>query len=231
MPWIEDSTPSNGKILGWDSLPSAERAYAAVRKEMAHQGILGGTTENSLPGLAAGLVAGDGSYDSGGSQDSSGIGLVTKGKHHRSDSSGKPPSRMDKSKLKCSHCGMLKHTKDQYFKPVGYLEWWNDGHKKTGVPAEKRKAVVGTGTDDNQMQGGFGGIATSGVKNDEENAGKGFGALSSDPWLLNPKFFSPQTLEILQNEPQTVRHAKMARNSHKAQNSHKVISRWLAGTL
>ncbi|CAH1428107.1 unnamed protein product [Lactuca virosa] len=77
-----------------------EGAYAAVRKEMDHQGILGATTENSLPGVAVGLVVGGGSYDSGGSQDAGGIGLVTKGQHRRSDSSGKPPSRMDKSKLK-----------------------------------------------------------------------------------------------------------------------------------
>lgn len=113
----------------------------AVRKEMAHQRILGATTENPLPGVAAGLVAGGGSYDSGG------IVLVTKGQHRRSDSSGKPPSQMDKSKLKCSHCGMLKHTKDQCFKLVGYLERWNDGDKKTGtgVPVEKGKAAMGTG--------------------------------------------------------------------------------------
>ncbi|CAH1428106.1 unnamed protein product [Lactuca virosa] len=62
---------------------------------------------------------------------------------------------------------MLKHTKDQCFKLVGYPEWWNDGHKKTGVPTEKGKAAMGSGTDDNQMQGSFGGIATSGVKSDE----------------------------------------------------------------
>ncbi|KAM0007139.1 hypothetical protein Hdeb2414_s0150g00815021 [Helianthus debilis subsp. tardiflorus] len=158
--------PIKREILRWDPLPSAEGAYAAVRKEMAHQGILGATTENPLPGVAAGLVA-------DGSQDSGGIGLVTKGQHRRSDSSGKPPSRVDKSKLKCSHCGMLKHTKDQCFKLVGYPEWWNDGHKKTGVPAEKGKAAAaaGTGTEDNQMQGAFGGIATSGVKTNEGDAG------------------------------------------------------------
>ncbi|KAJ0615698.1 putative RNA-directed DNA polymerase [Helianthus annuus] len=164
--------PIKREILRWDPLPSAEGAYAAVRKEMAHQGILGATTENPLPGVAAGLVA-------DGSQDSGGIGLVTKGQHRRSDSSGKPPSRVDKSKLKCSHCGMLKHTKDQCFKLVGYPEWWNDGHKKTGVPAEKGKAAAaaGTGTEDNQMQGAFGGIATSGVKTNEGDAGKGTGMI------------------------------------------------------
>lgn len=100
--------PIKREILRWDPLPSAEGAYAAVRKEMAHQGILGATTENPLPGVAAGLVAGR-SYDSGGSQDSGGIGLVTKGQHRRSDSSGKPPSRVDKSKLKCSHWYVEAH--------------------------------------------------------------------------------------------------------------------------
>nr|GEZ97939.1 hypothetical protein [Tanacetum cinerariifolium] len=36
--------PIKREILRWDPLPTAEAAYAAVRKETAHQNILGGPT-------------------------------------------------------------------------------------------------------------------------------------------------------------------------------------------
>ena len=28
--------------------------------------------------------------------------------------------------MKCSHCGGFRHTKDGFFKIIGYLEWWDD---------------------------------------------------------------------------------------------------------
>ncbi|KAI3739251.1 hypothetical protein L2E82_29650 [Cichorium intybus] len=176
------------------------RGLRGCSKKMAHQGILGAMTENPLPGVAAGLIAGR-SSDSSESQDYGGIGLVTKGQHRKSDSSGKPPSRIDKSKLKCSHC------------------------------AEKGKAAMGAGTNENQTERGFGGIATAGVKDNEGNAGKGFEALSSDPCLLNPKFFSPQILEMLQDEPQTTRHANIAQNSHKAHNNDWILDSGATETM
>ncbi|KAD4585302.1 hypothetical protein E3N88_22903 [Mikania micrantha] len=154
--------PIKREILRWDPLPSAEGAYAAVRKEMAHQGILGTNSETPQPGVAAGLVV-------SGSHKTDGLGLVLKGQR-RSDSIGKQPSRIDKTKLKCSHCGMLKHTKDQCFKIVGYPEWWNDGHKKT----EKGRATaavgnehIATGIDGGSDSSGFGGVAV-GTQPDEK---------------------------------------------------------------
>nr|GFD43261.1 ribonuclease H-like domain-containing protein [Tanacetum cinerariifolium] len=44
------------EILRSESLPSAEAAYATVRKEAAHQNILGATNHESQ-GIAAGLAA------------------------------------------------------------------------------------------------------------------------------------------------------------------------------
>nr|GEZ83154.1 ribonuclease H-like domain-containing protein [Tanacetum cinerariifolium] len=56
------------EILRVDPLPTAEAAYATVRKEAAHQNILG-ATNNELHGIATGLIA----------EETEGIGFVTKG--------------------------------------------------------------------------------------------------------------------------------------------------------
>lgn len=138
--------PIKREILRWDPLPSQEGAYTAVRKEMAHQGILGmiSGTSSSQSGMAAGLVV-------GGIIENNGLGLVTRGQQHRSDSIGKSSSRVDKSKLKCDHCGMLKHTTDQCFKLLGYPEWWNDGHKEANKPtgSEGGKVAAAVGNKNN----------------------------------------------------------------------------------
>nr|KAJ0198868.1 hypothetical protein LSAT_V11C600327230 [Lactuca sativa] len=55
------------EILRLEPLPSAEAAYATIRKEAAHQNILG--TTNHTQGIAAGMVA----------TETRGMGLVTKG--------------------------------------------------------------------------------------------------------------------------------------------------------
>jgi ABC-type microcin C transport system duplicated ATPase subunit YejF len=39
---------------------------------------------------------------------------------------------IDKSHLKCTHCGMTKHTKDQCFKLVGYTDWFKERRKEKG---------------------------------------------------------------------------------------------------
>ena len=36
----------------------------------------------------------------------------------------------DKTHLKCTHCGGTRHTKNEYFKLVGYSEWWLDAKKR-----------------------------------------------------------------------------------------------------
>ncbi|XP_076933551.1 uncharacterized protein LOC143599491 [Bidens hawaiensis] len=100
------------EILRMDPLPSAGEAYAVVRKETAHQTILGANPEIKS-GVAAGLVASRTNEDEA-------LGLVSKGQTRRPDPPSKP--RTDKSKLKCTHCSMMKHTKEQCFKLVGFPE-------------------------------------------------------------------------------------------------------------
>ncbi|XP_076884923.1 uncharacterized protein LOC143534290 [Bidens hawaiensis] len=73
--------PIKREILRWDPLPSAEGAYAAVRKESVHQNILGGISSETQ-GVASGLIA----YKQ---NNTKGLGLATKG-HHRSEHGWKP---------------------------------------------------------------------------------------------------------------------------------------------
>ncbi|XP_076921708.1 uncharacterized protein LOC143583228 [Bidens hawaiensis] len=117
-------------------LRSAEAAYAAVRKETTHQSIFG----NVQQGVASGLNS---------TIDSDGLGLISEGR--RSDHKSNPSSSgVDKSKLRCDHCGMAKHTKEQCFKLAGYPEWCADGHKKG-------KAAAAVGSQGTTSSGGSSG--------------------------------------------------------------------------
>ncbi|KAI3821226.1 hypothetical protein L1987_08787 [Smallanthus sonchifolius] len=200
--------PIKREILRWDPLPSAEAAYAAVRKETAHQNIF----DNFQQGVASGLS-------------SDGLGLVSKGR--RSDQKfSQSSSRIDKTKLKCDHCGMTKHTKEQCFKLVGYPEWWADGQKKGKTAATVGSQVTtssgggnsrGGGNQAGKDEGGAGFLATvEGMENGGADTSIGFEFFSSNPSLSkktplhphssnisisNPKFFSPKFFDLL-NETQ-----------------------------
>ncbi|KAJ0453691.1 putative transcription factor interactor and regulator CCHC(Zn) family [Helianthus annuus] len=140
--------PIKREILRWDPLPSAEGAYAAVRKEMAHQGILGTMADNtsSQNGVAAGL-------NTNRSHEPESVGLLSKGRTHQKGSNSSS-SRIDKTHLKCDHCGMTRHTKNQCFQLVGYPEWWTDGHKKGSKEGGKVAATVGKTEEANRGSGG-----------------------------------------------------------------------------
>lgn len=128
--------PIKREILRWDPLRTAEAAYAAVRKETAHQNILGATQQGTVSGVNL-------------TGDLDGVGLVSKDR--RSDKKFNPSSsRVDKSKLKCDECGMTKHTKEQCFRIVGYPEWWADGHKK----GKNGKGAAAVGSQESTSSGG-----------------------------------------------------------------------------
>lgn len=101
--------PIKREILRLDPLPSAEAAYATVRKEAAHQIILGATNQESQ-GIAAGLAT----------TDIEGTSLATRGHRRPQGRKSGPITREDKIHLKCDHCGKMKHTKEQCFRLVGY---------------------------------------------------------------------------------------------------------------
>ncbi|GJU95598.1 putative RNA-directed DNA polymerase [Tanacetum coccineum] len=154
--------PIKREILRVDPLPTAEAAYATVRKEAAHQNILG-ATNNEPQGIATGLIAGE----------TEGVGFVTKG-YRRNDGKKKWVTKDDKSHLKCEECGMSRHTKEQCFRIVGYPDWWTDGNKKGTKSAKTEKEKVPTTntssinkentSDGRRSDGGFGGLAAAGNK-------------------------------------------------------------------
>nr|GEW48204.1 hypothetical protein [Tanacetum cinerariifolium] len=158
--------PIKREILRVDPLPTAEAAYAMVRKEAAHQIILGVTNETH--GIATGLIA----------REIDGTGLSTKG-FCRFDGQKKPTTRDDKSHLKCEECGMNRHTKDQCFKIIGYPDWWTEGHKtasnkgankdkpSTSPTANTRNSTKNS--NDRRSEGGFGGVAAAVKEEGEES--------------------------------------------------------------
>ncbi|KAJ0626012.1 hypothetical protein HanLR1_Chr01g0007141 [Helianthus annuus] len=183
------------EILRMDPLPSTEEAYVAVRKETAHQNILG-TTTGSQSGIGSGLVTTQ--IDNS----NKALGLATRGQGRRPDPPFKP--KVDKSKLKCDHCGMMKHTKDQCFKIVGYPEWWNDGHKKgekeSGKAAVATSNTGDTGSGGNQQNyDGFDGVAFAGEP--DNGGGNRSEIIVSDPSFVNPKFFHYKLLDLLGDPP------------------------------
>ncbi|XP_071687259.1 uncharacterized protein [Rutidosis leptorrhynchoides] len=138
------------ELLRWDPLPSTEEAYAAVRKEMAHQQILSGIDITPNQGrIGSGLAT------------TEGVGPNTR--DHRS-SRGPPPrttygsasSHIDKSKLVCTKCGKQRHTREQCFEIKGYPEWWTKPGKVAAATAEPPPA-----TTDREPNLGFGGVAAT----------------------------------------------------------------------
>ncbi|GJZ18878.1 hypothetical protein Tco_0555468 [Tanacetum coccineum] len=144
--------PIKREILRLEPFPSVEAAYTTVRKEAAHQNILGATI-NETQGIGAGLIA----------TKTEGLGLVSKFNRRSDHSQIGSSSRVDKSKLKCGECGMTGHTKEECFRLVGYPDWWTNGHKKgtKNSGPEKSKAFVSTkenaDTTDQKNLTGFGG--------------------------------------------------------------------------
>ncbi|XP_071741920.1 uncharacterized protein [Rutidosis leptorrhynchoides] len=113
------------ELLRLEPLPTAEAAYAAIRKENANQTILGaktGTTSNS--GIGTGLISST-------SQDLDGVVLITRNQlRPNTNQFAYKDKNKDKDQLECTECGMKRHTRDQCFKVIGYPDWWADGHKK-----------------------------------------------------------------------------------------------------
>ncbi|KAJ9560780.1 hypothetical protein OSB04_005940 [Centaurea solstitialis] len=168
--------PIKRDILRLDTLPTAETAYATVRKEAAHQNILGATTTESH-GIATGLVAGSGEKD--------GVGLSGRG--YRRNDGKKPFIKEDKSHLTCEECGMSRHTKEQCFRIVGYPDWWT---KRGKNPKLKKK----TPTSQPSTSKGPGGLAAAAAGGPEGSGGSSFsmegaaqtyGDRPSDSWIFD----------------------------------------------
>nr|GEW47557.1 putative Gag-polypeptide of LTR copia-type [Tanacetum cinerariifolium] len=148
--------PVKREILRLEPLPSAKAAYAVVRKEAAHQNILG-ETSNDTHGIAGDLVA----------TETKGLWLVTNGHRRFEGKRNGPSGKEDKTKLKYGNCGKTRHTKEQCFEIIGYPDWWNDGHKKETKnlgPERGKASAANIGTDRKNPIGFEGMTATRGER-------------------------------------------------------------------
>ena len=199
------------EILRLETLPSVESAYTTVRKETAKLQILTSAAEDGVDsssswGIGVGLITKSPGDRSQGQNQKGRTDLITK--------SGKPYT--DKSKLRCSHCEISKHTRETCFKLIGFPDWWEDGHKLGKSSNLKAAIVVGnqkaaSSGDDDQEKGVVGenegnrGFAAIGFRRDDganesDERGKGgFGKRNckTDPPISNPKHFSLGVLEFL----------------------------------
>ncbi|XP_071715107.1 uncharacterized protein [Rutidosis leptorrhynchoides] len=165
------------ELLRTDPLPTVEGAYAAIRKENAHQFIFNKTDAFTQSGIATGLVA-----PASKSNDFDGHGLLSRNQQRRSDSTS---SSRDKDNLECTKCGMKRHTREQCFKVIGYPDWWADKHRK-GKASMVTTATTKGKQEDNETgtttQGGFGLFTaeppSSSSSSGEGNRGLGLGIKS-----------------------------------------------------
>ncbi|XP_042028907.1 uncharacterized protein LOC121775891 [Salvia splendens] len=136
------------EILRTEPLPSAEAAYAILRREDARSNVL--QTENSgAQGVGAGLAVTHQWQNHRPHPQRNVGGSNGGGWHKRTDE--------DKSKLTCSHCGKKKHTRESCFEIHGYPEWWqerktkpppislrNSGHAAAAVGKGESAASIGS---------------------------------------------------------------------------------------
>ncbi|XP_071726865.1 uncharacterized protein [Rutidosis leptorrhynchoides] len=136
------------ELLRLTPLPTAEEAYAAVRKEAAHRQILGLSSGGPSTGqdIATGLVANDGKRHP----------------HHLTHANRNSNlQRIDKSKLKCSRCGKMRHTIEQCFEIKGYPEWWIKPGKAAAAVDKPTTTITADQATATTTDQGFGGIATT----------------------------------------------------------------------
>ena len=97
-------------VLQMTPFPTVEQAYARVRREATRQGI---------------MMKEEITHES--------MAMVSKGYRQPSVnlSLNKNSSFLDKSKLKCTYCGGMRHVRENCFKLTGkYPDWWKDPKNK-----------------------------------------------------------------------------------------------------
>ena len=134
---------------------------------------------------------------------------------NRSEKGKGPEEEGDKAKLRCTHCGGTRHTRDGCFKLIGYPEWWQ------GRKGQQQRVAAGASTiavGDRETAGGrdsedpgVAAVACS-AKNETINA-QGIGLrdpdLSLSPWFSSPYFplnykTEPCFQPLAQNQPQDI---------------------------
>ena len=178
-------------------LPTVETAYAIIRRETSRRTIMSGVKlEETHPEVGSGLAA-KGRSDRGKAQSSSRIEGSGK---NRSENVKGPEEEGDKAKLRCTHCGGTKHTRDGCFKLIGYPDWWpgkkGQQQRNTGASAIAVGDREAAGSRDGEDPG-IAAVAKSASKETEAVTGKGLRDtnLSLSPCFSNQHFFTPDCFD------------------------------------
>jgi hypothetical protein len=111
------------EVLKLNLFPTIEQAYGHVRRENIRQGV---------------MIKEDGGYQNLMAMASKGFkSAEVKFTVHRNNI-------VDKSKLKCSHCGGTRHVKEQCFQIVGYPEWYIKRKNNNKQQISKGKTAIAT---------------------------------------------------------------------------------------
>jgi Leucine rich repeat/gag-polypeptide of LTR copia-type len=108
-------------VLQMTTFPTLEQAFARVRKEATRQEIMRKGYEGEVQ---------------------TSVAMLSKGQKYFETNYNRSSSYVDKSSLKCTHCGQTRHTKDQCFQIVGYPDWYKDKRKVKHTGLGKGRAAV-----------------------------------------------------------------------------------------
>jgi hypothetical protein len=111
-------------VLQLHPFPTIEQAYAHVRREALRQVVMNTGDHEPPPGaVLASRVK---------------LGIHGSNPQHAGKSGSKGRSSSDGSK--CTHCGNMKHTRENCFQLHGYPDWWHE------LQARKKQDTTGTST-------------------------------------------------------------------------------------
>ena len=107
-------------ILNNNPLPTVEAAYATIRWKIARRRIMNGVSSlGTSPSEIGSVLA---------------MRNKTLQRNREED---------DRRKLRCTHCGGSRHTKEGCFKLVGYPDWWNDLQKRKAATKAPARPIGG----------------------------------------------------------------------------------------
>jgi hypothetical protein len=110
-------------VLQLHPFPTVEEAYAHVRREALRQVVMNAGDHEPPPGA---VLA------------SRGLKLGFSGPVPQHTGKFASKTRSSSDSLKCSHCGNMKHTRENCFQLHGYPDWWHE------LQARKKKETGGT---------------------------------------------------------------------------------------
>ncbi|XP_021730847.1 uncharacterized protein LOC110697774 [Chenopodium quinoa] len=133
-------------LINSDPLPTIEVAYATIRREISRKEIM---KKEKTPTEDSEICS----------------GLAARGKPE------KPKFRRDdeRTHLRCTHCGGIRHTKEGCFKLIGYPEWWYEWKKKGEIQRSGKATYAGESSAGEKEEGGLAAAIVSTGFSDRED--------------------------------------------------------------